>query len=747
MDRRPVLYGRLQVRGTGLWDADIRGPSSLRQLSRLWAALAVAAAAYPLTTSFGYAPQSSIGELVAEYRRRDADAAVEALSQWSAERLIQAGDTEAFSDPWDDNALALLHVEAGLRRGAFLVSPSAEWRTTRPDAVHGGHAVAAGARALRKRTPGTAAGLEVFARLLEIVIGSVQNRLITAVPDAGKSDVLKIAKAVPPDASLRLFAGSMLASVMGPQVQEQSGYHRVFLYGGEYAQDHGLPAQRHASSAYGVFDADVVANAEKALREAIRFQPDLTEARLRLGHLLMLVGRTNDARRELMTASAQARTANQGFQGYLAELFVGQMLEREGRLREAAHAFAAASAFKPLAPAARVALGQSLLSAGFLTDGWAAIRQMFGDERREGVTEIDPWVWFPHAQFWRVREDLGALRTMVRVGDLKPPKQSVQAVSTLVSPLLPLPEITTPTSGSLAPLPQPGFTARVEGVRVDVVVTSDGQPVTGLRATDFEVIDNGVAQTIEAATSVNSLSVGLVIDTSYSAGAFATPTTTLASGVLDLLKSGDRCTVVGVDDAIALIVPLVDISRAPMYLPRQPRRVVRTALWDAALASASLVADERNRPVVVVISDMADNASWSGQNYFSQRPRVQRDRIAEAFRASGIVLDLIALPEWNRQRATDGLEPYSMSDVWVGNLAGPEMAELTGGVRLAANDPRLRETLRIHFDRLRAGYVLTFQPKGVRSGDGWHRLTVRVRGNRRVDVAARAGYYSPAVPR
>jgi hypothetical protein len=38
------------------------------------------------------------------------------------------------------------------------------------------------------------------------------------------------------------------------------------------------------------------------------------------------------------------------------------------------------------------------------------------------------------------------------------------------------------------------FSAKVEAVRVDVLVTDHGQPVTGLGAADFEVFDNGVRQ-------------------------------------------------------------------------------------------------------------------------------------------------------------------------------------------------------------------------------------------------------------
>ena len=42
----------------------------------------------------------------------------------------------------------------------------------------------------------------------------------------------------------------------------------------------------------------------------------------------------------------------------------------------------------------------------------------------------------------------------------------------------------------------PTFGRRVDSVRVDVLVTDKGAPMTGLTSADFEVTDNGVAQEV-----------------------------------------------------------------------------------------------------------------------------------------------------------------------------------------------------------------------------------------------------------
>lgn len=50
----------------------------------------------------------------------------------------------------------------------------------------------------------------------------------------------------------------------------------------------------------------------------------------------------------------------------------------------------------------------------------------------------------------------------------------------------------------------PAFTSRVEAVRVDVLVTDNGQPIRGLGTADFHLADNGVPQPIDSSASTRS---------------------------------------------------------------------------------------------------------------------------------------------------------------------------------------------------------------------------------------------------
>src|SRR5690242_653760 len=63
----------------------------------------------------------------------------------------------------------------------------------------------------------------------------------------------------------------------------------------------------------------------------------------------------------------------------------------------------------------------------------------------------------------------------------------------------------------------PTFTTRVRTVRVDVSVRQNGEPVRGLGAADFEVLDNGVRQAVDyVGQDGTPISVVLALDMSGS---------------------------------------------------------------------------------------------------------------------------------------------------------------------------------------------------------------------------------------
>ena len=91
-------------------------------------------------------------------------------------------------------------------------------------------------------------------------------------------------------------------------------------------------------------------------------------------------------------------------------------------------------------------------------------------------------------------------------------------------------------------LQQPSFRSSTLGVRVDVLVTEGRKPVAGLGASDFEVRDNGVLQSIQLVDVADvPLNVVLALDTSAStSGARLADLMSASQALLDGLTTADR---------------------------------------------------------------------------------------------------------------------------------------------------------------------------------------------------------------
>jgi tetratricopeptide (TPR) repeat protein len=97
--------------------------------------------------------------------------------------------------------------------------------------------------------------------------------------------------------------------------------------------------------------------AERHLRKAVESHPDLAEARLRLGRVLQLLGRYQEAETLL---DGVARSTAPEESRYLALLFLGQIREGTGRLDRAAEIYGRAVELRPTGQAARLALALAI---------------------------------------------------------------------------------------------------------------------------------------------------------------------------------------------------------------------------------------------------------------------------------------------------------------------------------------------------------------------------------------------------
>ena len=168
------------------------------------------------------------------------------------------------------------------------------------------------------------------------------------------------------------------------------------------------------------------------------------------------------------------------------------------------------------------------------------------------------------------------------------------------------------------------FGVGVEVVRVEVLVTRDGQPVPDLTAADFEVRDNGVGQTLHPVVFEEApVDALLVLDISGSVGGRKLEALRGAAGAfLDGLDAGDRAGLVGFQHSVTLALPLTsDLARVRFALDAA-QGGGRTALHDAVYMALRLPEASPRRSAVVVFSDGLDNMSWLSAETSWGRPAV-----------------------------------------------------------------------------------------------------------------------------
>jgi VWFA-related protein len=257
------------------------------------------------------------------------------------------------------------------------------------------------------------------------------------------------------------------------------------------------------------------------------------------------------------------------------------------------------------------------------------------------------------------------------------------------------------------------FSSRIEAVRVDVLVTANGQPVQGLTPADFEVVDNGVRQTVDLASFEQiPLNVVLALDMSASLqGLRLGHLQTAGSAVLDGLKPGDRAALVAFSHIVSANQGLtddLDRVRAALY---QNRGEGLTSLIDAAHAGMLIGESDAGRSLLIVFTDGVDTSSW-----------LTAESVVETARRGDVVVYGVEVGERRASFSRD------LTDVTGGRLFGIESTR-----DLSATFTRILEEFRNR-------YLVSYSPQGVKTS-GWHRLDVRVR-TRGATVKARPGYFA-----
>lgn len=261
------------------------------------------------------------------------------------------------------------------------------------------------------------------------------------------------------------------------------------------------------------------------------------------------------------------------------------------------------------------------------------------------------------------------------------------------------------------------FSSGVQAVEVYATVTdSAGEPVTGLRADDFQLDDDGRLQTITTfAEGAFPLTVALGVDRSLSmAGEPLRLARRAAQGFLRQLRPDDRSMVVAISADADVVAPLDASREAQVQAVAALDAWSTTALRDAVVKTLDRLAPEGGRQALVVFSDGTDRYSQVSAGEMLERAR----------RGSALVYPIV-----------------------FGRAAVPvlsDMARLTGGRAFVLRDATgLDNALGSIVRELRHQYLLGYAPAGSAEAGRWHPIRVRVRGQESGGgwrVRARDGY-------
>ena len=258
----------------------------------------------------------------------------------------------------------------------------------------------------------------------------------------------------------------------------------------------------------------------------------------------------------------------------------------------------------------------------------------------------------------------------------------------------------------------PAFRSKVESVRVDVLVTDNGQPIRGLGPADFELLDNRVPQQVELVSFDEiPLNVILALDMSDSvAGERLEQLRGAGGGLLGALHKEDQAALVSFSHSVQRGARLtLDVAAVRRALGAA-HGTGMTALVDGTYAGIMVGESDAGRGLLIVFSDGVDTSSW-----------LRADAVLDAARRADVVVYGVSV--------VSRLKPEFLREITA--LTGGRLFEIEKTANLAA-------TFLGILDEFRHRYLVSYTPKGV-ARDGWHKLEVRLK-SRRATIKARPGY-------
>ena len=259
------------------------------------------------------------------------------------------------------------------------------------------------------------------------------------------------------------------------------------------------------------------------------------------------------------------------------------------------------------------------------------------------------------------------------------------------------------------------FTSGVNLVEVYATVTDrQGEPVSGLTASDFMIAEDGVRQSISTfAAGEFPLAIAIGLDRSFSMGGRDNRLGVAKSAARTLvgaLRPADQVMVVAIGGETEVVAPLSNDRAAALSAIDRLDAWGTTPLYDATLSALDAIQPARGRRALVLLSD--------GTDRYSDTPAAELvDRVRRH--------DVLIYP------------------VAIGAARPPVFAELasaSGGRSFFVREPAaLNTTMAAIAKELRFQYLLGYVPSRERGESSWRAIEVSV-ARAGVRVRAREGY-------
>lgn len=283
------------------------------------------------------------------------------------------------------------------------------------------------------------------------------------------------------------------------------------------------------------------------------------------------------------------------------------------------------------------------------------------------------------------------------------------------------------SAGSLSAVAQPTFRAGVELVTFGVtVVDRKGNLVTGLTRDDFEIVEDGAAQTIKYFThglgegEGPATHLGLMLDTSGSMEGDLKLARSAAIKFLNLLPEAEDITLVDFDTEVRVTrYPQRDFARLVERI-RMRKADGWTALYDALGVYLDGASSRDGRTILVMYTDGADS-----------RSQLRFDDLIKLLRASDVTVYAVGLLD-NTGRMRAEL-----------TMRLQQIAETTGG---QAFYPSTLKDLDASYEKvlaeIKAQYQLGYTSTNTTPDGHWRKVDIKVK-RPDVKLRSRKGYFAP----